>query len=62
MGKDSDCTKLMFVVNRSAGLRGGVQAFQFRKHYFDIWVRGGSPDMYQQLKGGFGSMRAIRPI
>ena len=30
-------------------LRGGVQAFQFRKHEFDLWVGGDGLDMYQQL-------------
>ena len=30
-------------------LREGVQAFQFRKHDFDLWVRGDGLDMYQQL-------------
>ena len=39
-----------------------VQAFQFRKHYFDLWVGGDGLDMFQQLKGGFGSMQAILPI
>ena len=38
----------------------GVQAFQFRKHDFDLWVGGDGLDMYQQLLGGFGSMRAIQ--
>ena len=28
---------------------GGVQAFQFRKHDFDLWVGGDGLDMYQQL-------------
>ena len=43
---------------------GGLsnQAFQFRKHDFDLWVGGDGLDMYQQLEGGFGSMRAILPI
>ena len=39
-----------------------IQAFQFRKHDFDLWVGSGGLEMYQQLKGGFGSMRAIPPI
>ena len=30
-------------------LRGGVQAFQFWKHDFDLWVGGDGLDMYQQL-------------
>ena len=30
-------------------LRGGVQAFQFRKQDFDLWVGGDGLDMYQQL-------------
>ena len=29
--------------------KGGVQAFQFRKHDFDLLVGGGGLDMYQQL-------------
>ena len=41
---------------------GGVQAFQFRKHDFDLWIGGGGLDMYQQIYGGFGSMRAILSI
>ena len=41
---------------------GGVQAFQTWKHDFDLWVGGDCLDMYQQLEGGFGSMRAILPI
>ena len=41
---------------------GRVQAFQFRKHDFDLWVGGDGLDMYQQLQGGFVSMRAILPI
>ena len=40
-------------------LRGWVQAFQVGKHDFDLWVGGDGLDMYQQLEGGFGSMRAI---
>ena len=40
----------------------GVQAFQFRKHDFDLWVRGVGLGMYQQLERGFGSMRAILPM
>ena len=39
-------------------LRGRVQAFQVWKHDFDLWVAGDGLDMYQQLEGGFGSMRA----
>ena len=27
----------------------GVQAFQFRKHDFELWVGGGGLDMYQQF-------------
>ena len=38
---------------------GGIQAFQFRKHDFDLWVRSDGLDMYQQLEGGFGFMCAI---
>ena len=30
-------------------IKGGVQAFQFRKHDFDLWVGGDGLDMYQQL-------------
>ena len=30
-----------------------VQAFQFRKHDFDLWVGGDGLGMYQQLEGGF---------
>ena len=40
----------------------GVQAFQIWKQNFDPWVGGDGLDMYQQLEGGFGSMRAILPI
>ena len=29
--------------------KGGIQAFQFRKHDFDLWVGGDGLDMYQQL-------------
>ena len=39
-----------------------VQAFQFLKHDFDPWVGCDGLDIYQQLKDGFGSMRAILPI
>ena len=39
----------------------GVQAFQFLKHNFELWVGGDGLDMYPQLEGGFGSMRAILP-
>ena len=39
-----------------------IKAFQFRKHDFDLWVRGDGLDMYQQFWGGFESMRAILPI
>ena len=42
-----------------ADLRGRVQAFQVWKHDFDLWVGGDGLKMYQQLEGGFGSMRAI---
>ena len=27
-------------------VKGGVQAFQFRKHDFDLWVGGGGLDMF----------------
>ena len=50
----------MFGTNIS--IRGGVQAFQFRKHDFDLLVGGDNMDMYQQLQGGLRSMRAILPI
>ena len=43
-----------------ASLRG-VQAFQFWKHDFEIWIWGDGLGKYQQLEGGFGSMRVILP-
>ena len=35
--------------NLSWTLRGGVQAFQFRKHDFDLWVGGDGLDKYRNL-------------
>ena len=55
-----DCTYALN--NKQLRGGGGVQAFQFRKHDFDLWVGGHGLDMFQQLQGGFGSMRAILPI
>ena len=43
-------------------LKGVSRPFKFEKHDFDLWVGGDDLDMYQQLEGGFGSMRAILPM
>ena len=32
------------------------------KHDFDLWAEGDGMDMYQQLEGGFGSMRTVLPM
>ena len=40
----------------------GVQAFQFRKHDFELWVGGYGLDIYPQLEGSFRTMRTILPM
>ena len=41
----------------------GVQAFNFWKHDFELWVGGGGLDMYpQQLKGDVGSKAKRKEI
>ena len=40
----------------------GVQAQNFWKVYFELWVGGRGQDIYQQLEGGFGSINPILPI
>ena len=43
-------------------IKGGVQALNFWKHHFELWVWGDGLDMYPKLEGGFESMRAMLPI
>ena len=43
-------------------LRGGVQGQNFWKGNFKLRVGGYGQDMYQQLKGGFGSINPMLPI
>ena len=35
-----------------------LEAFQIWKHDFGLWVGGDRQDLYKQLEGGFGPMRA----
>ena len=44
------------------GGRGGVQAYIFLKHYFEIQIGGDGLDTYPTPRGGFGSIRVILPM
>ena len=44
------------------GLRGGVQAYNFEKHDFELGVVGEGPGKSQHFGGSFGSMRAMLPM
>ena len=56
-------TKQLKMTKPFNSLRVGVQAFNFKKLDFELWVGVDGLDMYlAQLEGGFGSMSAMLRI